>query len=127
MSQLRILVPADITKRPLDIAGGSAIVARPMENDSGHILYYEGNLNRAGNLHDYDTRLIVAVGRLQDNYPTVAKQWVSDEVLEATFRTVGYFIGDVRSRAARRTDITDTLALQEWVSCYSQSGGQACK
>ncbi len=119
MKRLPILVPKDTHDIPFNIALGSAIVAIPDPDSDGDMtIYYEGNLYNACNLHDIENRLIVAVGRLQDNYPTTAKAWLSANTLEKAFIVVGHFVGDIRGDW--RIDIKDKETLNDWAAQYKK-------
>lgn len=60
------------TNESTHIAPGSGIVGRSMAG--GKVLvYYEGNLYDAVNMRRYVERVLHAWGRMDENYPTIAK------------------------------------------------------
>ena len=62
------------------IAQGSAIVGKKHESD-GFIIFYEGNLYHAENIKTFEDKAMLAAGRMEDNYPTVAKMLCRKEDL----------------------------------------------
>ena len=91
--------PASITKVAYEpIAQGSAIVAAPMGVTGDYVkVYFEGNLYRAINQHQYEERLVCAWGRLVFRYPTIAMMGHSMAEFIDRYDVVGVFDGK-RSR-----------------------------
>lgn len=108
-----ILVPKG-TKATF-VAKGSALVAQKREGSSAVRLYYEGNIYNACNLHDMNTRIVVAAGRLFDNYPTVAWMGLADDDIERHFEVVGSIDEQYN------ITITDKEKLENWANQYSES------
>lgn len=70
-----IVVPREGSMLDSFIAPGSGIVA-VHSAFGGLILYYEGNLNEADNLHSPEDRVICSFGRAAVSYPTTAMMGV---------------------------------------------------
>lgn len=108
-----ILVPIfeDVDDIPFDIAPGSAIVAGPVNEDGLRRVYYEGNLYNAVNLQNFEDKLLVAAGRYESRYPTIAFDMVPDDVFASSFKKVGIY--DIN---ARNTKISDEASLLGWLA-----------
>jgi len=90
------------------IVRGAGIVGRANEPAPGPQveIYYEGNLHGAVNLKDWESRVVVAAGRLAVRYPTIARAVVPEHAL----RVVGTF--DTESWSIQA--VTDAAAVQQW-------------
>ena len=111
----KILTPAvDLTETELHyIAAGSAIVAH--ERAGAMIIYYEGNLINAMNLHSINERIYSAAGRLLTRYPTVALSSVTPERSAELFHTVGT-VSVLQNKM--KIDVTDDDKLNIWANSY---------
>lgn len=91
-----------------DIVRGSGVVGKPLgESPEPQVeIYYEGNLHSAVGLDDWESRLVIAAGRLAARYPTIARSVVPERAL----RVVGTFDTEFWSIQA----ITDPAAVQQW-------------
>lgn len=74
-----------------NIAKGSAIVTAhdPERDPTLAVLYYEGNLYNAGNLHTLSERAVIAAGRAAQRAPTTAFVGVAKEQLAVMFEVIG--------------------------------------
>lgn len=85
----------------LQIAPGSAIVAAPMRPGTDYVkIYYEGNVYRFSNQHQYDERLANAWGRVVYRAPTIAMMGHSIGDFVNRFDIVGTFDGKVKTLVA---------------------------
>lgn len=90
------------------IAPGSGIVGSVEQASSDRTLvYYEGNLYGAENMHRFEERVYHAAGREVARYPTIAKMALPNEGLIE----VGRFDYPIR----RITLITNLDALRAWI------------
>lgn len=79
---LRVYVPAGDTS-PFNIKKGSAIISTGDVQNGMLLVYFEGNVNNAVNLHRYEDQLLCAAGRLVMKYPTVARSMMEvDSLIE---------------------------------------------
>ncbi len=93
-SEIVVYVPAGGSAATDGIASQSAIVGRP-EPEGDHVkIYFEGALYRPENMKTLADRALHAAGRLEQDYPTVAKRFVPREALIA----VGIFDPDYGTR-----------------------------
>lgn len=82
-SEIVVYVPAGGSAATDGIASQSAIVGRP-EPEGDHVkIYFEGALYRPENMKTLADRALHAAGRLEQDYPTVAKRFVPREALIA--------------------------------------------
>ncbi|MCL4722654.1 MAG: hypothetical protein KJZ90_00065 [Rhodocyclaceae bacterium] len=72
-----IYVPVAGSRLERELLPGSGIVGIPRHGQL--VIYYEGNLYGACNLHRIEDRIICAFGRLATKYPTGAMRGVLDE------------------------------------------------
>jgi len=87
---LFVLVPKPETTAARMIDPGSAIVRTVDEEDSAErvTVYFEGNRFGAANLKRFEDRVIAAAGRLEAQYPTVAR----GSFPRGDFEIVGIFL-----------------------------------
>lgn len=104
-----IYVPTEECRQiPHAIAPGSGIVGVDSKVLAGSTtLFYEGNIYGIREMHEYESRIRLAAGRLFRNYPTVAKIWFSQQQMETFFLPVGtiddqYAITWTSEEAARK-------------------------
>jgi hypothetical protein len=69
------------------IAKGSGITAKSLRDNFQ--IDYEGNLYGACNMKTYEQRLLHAASRGMENYPTVARIWLSKADMLRDFEVVG--------------------------------------
>lgn len=72
-----IYVPVAGSRIERELLPGSGIVGIPRHGQL--LIYYEGNLYGACNLHAVEDRIVCAFGRLATTYPTCAMRGVFDE------------------------------------------------
>lgn len=113
MSIYQVLIPKPETSSW--IANGSGIVAS-IEGGVARI-YFEGNTHLACNLHEVETRLLIAAGRLRDRYPTVAKTSLVEEDLQKHFIIVGLYDLDELHLSIDKQ--SETL-WNNWVNSYQR-------
>lgn len=88
MTALTVYVPKPGSFPYVAIDRGSGIVGAPVTMEAGGvILYFEGNRYGYANVKTFADRVAVAAGRLQENYPTLARLVVNpkDVIPVATF------------------------------------------
>lgn len=113
MSIYQVLIPKPETSTW--IANGSGIVAS-IEGGVARI-YFEGNTHLACNLHEVETRLLIAAGRLRDRYPTVAKTSLVEEDLQKHFIIVGlYDLDELHLSIDKQSE----RLWREWASSYQR-------
>jgi len=85
-----VFVPKLSTLAQKTIAKGSAVVGQEYEQ-SGYLVYYENNLYGAENIRTFEDKAMLAAGRMEENYPTVAKMLChyDDLILVGYFETQG--------------------------------------
>lgn len=87
--EIGIFVPRPGTIMATHLKPGSAVVGvdiGPIPDST--IVYYEGNLYGAANLHSYAAKLKHALGRMRAGYPTTAKALVGREDLVRVGRVI---------------------------------------
>lgn len=101
-----VLVPKNMDEEVM-IARGSAILAiSEVDGLPGNFkMYYEGNLNGASNLTEFDDKCYHAAARGVTKYPTVA--FKVDNI--ANYDVVGHYNYD-----EKKLHITDQLTLEDW-------------
>lgn len=81
--EIVVYVPSGGFAATEDIASKSAIVGRPEPGGEHVKIYYEGALHRQANMKTLADRALHAAGRLEQDYPTVARRVVPREALVA--------------------------------------------
>lgn len=71
-----VYIPVPLSFADEEIKKGSAIVGFGTDLDTVDI-YYEGNIYDIDNLRQFEERLLIASGRLESKYPTVARMRVN--------------------------------------------------
>lgn len=99
-----------------DIAPGSGVVGIP--RDGGVLIFYEGNLHGASNLHDWRERVLCAAGRLFSHYPTVALRFVPQEQL-ADLISIGVCTAETPHRGYR-IDVEHATEVQVYADRYQR-------
>lgn len=108
-----VYVPVKDSAIESAIKPGSAIVGWPTNpDDTQAIVYFEGNVYGAENLHNYLERLFVAAYRLRDRAPTVAKMKadLAELICVAQF--------DIEKRVLTEAHPQRQSELIEWVGKY---------
>ena len=106
MRYLKLYVPAPGSAWRTLVAHGSAIVGKPADEEHT-LIHYEGNLYAATNLTDFPSRAQSAAGRLDKNYPTVAKAVVPTAALVE--------VGEYDVETSQVRTLTNPSALAEWL------------
>jgi|GEM_PF-1653403 len=117
---LSIVIPTNMHPASASIAKGSGIVADLSRPDGIVVVWYEGNIYGASNLHQFEERITCAAGRAQESYPTVAKIALSRQDYNDAFAEIGKFSGLIRKRT-HEIVIKDTITAQQWADKYKAS------
>lgn len=106
-----IVVPVNLDNA-FGIKQNSAILVTQKPNQDGfHTMYYEGNLHGAVNLETFEEKLMVAAGRMRDNYPTIARECPSVELVDKMFIKVGEY-----DMSNWTPSISEPTLLNAWLS-----------
>jgi hypothetical protein len=104
-----VFVPKPLTFAHTVIVKGSAIVGKSLD-ENGFVIYYEGNLFKAANIITFEDKAMLAAGRMEEHYPTVAKMYCQSIDLI----NVGHFESATNTFTAN--DIPQAIqALSDWL------------
>lgn len=104
--KLTIYVPTEDT----GIARGSAIVGDPFPVDDYVLVDFEGNIYGWSSMDSFETKLVHAVGRFCQHYPTVARKLVKKDKL----REIGTVMLS-EGGAIEAVTLSDPDRLGEWI------------